>query len=159
ELRAGVLELEVEVAARMGALVARELPLHPHAGERAGEDVLDGARELADGEDAVFGSGQRGQRQTRTVELWRSAAMTVESTTMATVMGPTPPGTGVIARATWRTDSKSTSPVIRPRPPAASVSRWMPTSTTTAPGFTQSALTRCRRPTAATSRSASRASD
>ena len=29
---------------------------------------------------------------------------------IAIVIGPTPPGTGVIAPATWRTDSKSTSP-------------------------------------------------
>src|SRR5438552_198282 len=38
---------------------------------------------------------------------------------------------------------------MRPRTPSAPLSRWMPTSTTTAPGFTQSAVTMWRRPTAA----------
>src|SRR3989344_3334234 len=51
---------------------------------------------------------------------------------LATVMGPTPPGTGVIAEAFFTTSSKSTSPT---RPSRV----WfMPTSTTTTPSFTAS---------------------
>src|SRR5262249_34968510 len=110
ELRGLVLELEVVVPARV-RLEPGQLPLHPHAGERAAQQVLDRARDLADREDAIFGRGQRGHGQTLTVALWRSAAITVERTTIATVIGPTPPGTGVTAPATWRTASKSTSPV------------------------------------------------
>ena len=44
------------------------------------------------------------------------------------VIGPTPPGTGVMYEAFSRTPSKSTSPTSRP-----SGSRLMPTSITTAP--------------------------
>ena len=40
------------------------------------------------------------------------AACSVLCTTAATVMGPTPPGTGVKAEATWETSSKATSPTI-----------------------------------------------
>ena len=58
------------------------------------------------------------------------------------VSGPTPPGTGVIWPATSLTASKSTSPT---RP--ASV-RLMPTSITTAPGLTMSAVTNFARPMA-----------
>ena len=39
-----------------------------------------------------------------------SAARTVFSSNIAMVNGPTPPGTGVMAEATWLTASKSTSP-------------------------------------------------
>ena len=66
------------------------------------------------------------------------------------VIGPTPPGTGVIAPATSRTASKSTSPT---RPSSV---RFTPTSITAAPGFTQSAFTRRGEPTAATRMSARR---
>src|SRR5262249_27861550 len=45
--------------------------------------------------------------------VWRSAAVTVLTRSMATVIGPTPPGTGVIAPATGATASKSTSPTRR----------------------------------------------
>ena len=70
---------------------------------------------------------------------------------MATVMGPTPPGTGVMADATACAEGNSTSPTSRP-----SGSRLMPTSTTTAPGRSQLPFTSSGRPTAATSTSASR---
>src|SRR3972149_2111915 len=43
----------------------------------------------------------------------RSAAATVFERSMVTVMGPTPPGTGVIQEATSFTASKSTSPTMR----------------------------------------------
>ena len=65
---------------------------------------------------------------------------------MATVMGPTPPGTGVMASATSDTGSKSTSPSRRyPRSLVASSTRLMPTSMTTAPGFTMSEQIESRR--------------
>ena len=61
----------------------------------------------------------------------------------AIVIGPTPPGTGVIALATFETSSKSTSPTI---PESVLL---MPTSITIAPFFTQSPLTNFGLPTAA----------
>ena len=42
-----------------------------------------------------------------------SAALIVFVISIATVIGPTPPGTGVIAPATRATDSKCASPTIR----------------------------------------------
>ena len=50
-------------------------------------------------------------------------------------MGPTPPGTGVIAFATLETESKSTSPTM---PESVLL---IPTSMTMAPFYTQSPLT------------------
>ena len=79
----------------------------------------------------------------------RSAASTVLTSSMVIVIGPTPPGTGEIQPATSFTPSKSTSPASLP-----SGVRLVPTSMTTAPGLTMSAVTRLRLPTAATSTSA-----
>lgn len=62
---------------------------------------------------------------------------------MATVMGPTPPGTGVRAKATSAT-SGCTSPRSLPS------TRFTPTSTTMAPSRTHSFRTRWGRPTATT---------
>ncbi len=72
------------------------------------------------------------------------------------VIGPTPPGTGVIAEATSTASSNATSPTSRvlPSPFSGAGTRLMPTSMTTAPGFTQSPRTMPGRPTAATSTSA-----
>src|SRR2546423_1148065 len=71
-----------------------------------------------------------------------SAARTVFSISIAIVIGPTPPGTGVIFEATSRTDSKSTSPCSRvPVLVPGSLTRLVPTSITTAPGFTMSPVT------------------
>src|SRR5438045_5359404 len=71
-----------------------------------------------------------------------SAARTVFDMSIAIVIGPTPPGTGVIFDATSRTDSKSTSPCsFDPALAVGSVTRFVPTSITTAPGFTMSPLT------------------
>src|SRR5947209_13762892 len=67
------------------------------------------------------------------------------------VSGPTPPGVGVSAPATSRTEAKSTSPTI---PPCDK--ELMPTSMTVAPGRTILAVTILARPTAATSTSACR---
>ena len=63
--------------------------------------------------------------------------------------GPTPPGTGVIADATWRADSKSTSPTIAPS------TTLIPTSTTTAPRRSIAPVTRPGWPAATTTISAS----
>ena len=61
----------------------------------------------------------------------------------AIVIGPTPPGTGVIALATLETSSKSTSPT---KPESVLL---IPTSITIAPFFTQSPFTNWGMPTAA----------
>jgi PAS domain S-box-containing protein len=81
----------------------------------------------------------------------RSAASRVLTSSMVMVIGPTPPGTGVIWLATWLTPAKSTSPQSLP-----ASSRFMPTSITTAPGLTMSAVSTLRLPTAATITSACR---
>src|SRR5262245_63467155 len=65
------------------------------------------------------------------------AACSVLCISITIVIGPTPLGTGVIIPATSLTASKSTSPASLP-----SGRRLMPTSTTTAPGRTISALTK-----------------
>ena len=66
------------------------------------------------------------------------------------VIGPTPPGTGVIAPATSFTSSYSTSPLSLPFS-----SGVLPTSITTAPSLTSSFVTSPGRPTALTMTSAS----
>ena len=75
---------------------------------------------------------------------------------MAMVIGPTPPGTGVIQPATWLADAKSTSPRSLPASGSPSGTRLMPTSTTIAPGLSIAPVSVPRRPTAATTTSASR---
>ena len=77
------------------------------------------------------------------------AAVSVFLSNIVMVMGPTPPGTGVMAEAIGSTDAKSTSPVSLP-----SARRFMPTSMTTAPGFTISAVTKSALPMATTKISA-----
>ena len=77
------------------------------------------------------------------------------------VIGPTPPGTGVIRPATAAASSKATSPTTRVLPCAAfsgsrEGTRLMPTSTTVAPGLIQSPRIISGRPTAATRMSAVR---
>jgi len=62
-------------------------------------------------------------------------ALTVFASKQAIVMGPTPPGTGVIARATFDASSKSTSPTRRSFP--SLVIRLIPTSMIVAPGLIQ----------------------
>ena len=52
------------------------------------------------------------------------------------VIGPTPPGTGVIAPATSIASSKATSPSSLRVPSGCSTRSW-PTSMTVAPGFSQ----------------------
>jgi hypothetical protein len=69
---------------------------------------------------------------------------------IAIVIGPTPPGTGVMARALRLADSKSTSPTSFPVS-----SRLIPTSMITAPSFTMSPVTTPALP-AATQRTSAR---
>ena len=64
------------------------------------------------------------------------AASRVLTSSIAIVIGPTPPGTGVIAAATSRRPPRSRRRRQRPASP-----RLMPTSITTAPGLTISAPT------------------
>ena len=78
-------------------------------------------------------------------------ACRVFTSSIVIVIGPTPPGTGVIQPATSRTPAKSTSPQSLP-----SSLRFMPTSMTMAPGLTIAAVSVLRRPTAATTMSACR---
>src|SRR6185369_10766044 len=81
---------------------------------------------------------------------WRCAARIRWLSNSAPVSGPTPPGTGVIADATFSALSKSTSPTMCP---------WttlMPTSMTTAPGLSIAAVTRPGLPAATTTMSARR---
>lgn len=77
------------------------------------------------------------------------AALTVFFISIAIVIGPTPPGTGVIAPATFSALSNSTSPHNFP-----SSMRLIPTSITTAPSLIISPLIKFGIPTAATSISA-----
>ena len=76
---------------------------------------------------------------------------------MATVMGPTPPGTGDTQPASWATSSNATSPTVRCLP-SASVTLLIPTSITTAPGLTMPAVMSPGLPTAEMSTSAVRVS-
>src|SRR5207244_6001906 len=81
--------------------------------------------------------------------VWMLAALTVVSSKHATVIGPTPPGTGVMNPASLLTFSKSTSPRSFPS------TRVRPTSTTAALGLTCSSLIwKLSRPTALTRMSA-----
>src|SRR5690606_12082113 len=85
----------------------------------------------------------------------KHAAFTVLTSRQAMVMGPTPPGTGVMAAAFSATSQKATSPTSLVLPSPAS-RRLMPTSITTAPSFTQEPFTISGLPTAATRISAVR---
>ena len=89
-----------------------------------------------------------------TQECWASPAVTVFAISIATVIGPTPPGTGDNRDATCPT-SGCTSPARRhPLSRVSSSTRLIPTSTTTAPGLIQSTLTISGLPTAAITMSA-----
>mmetsp|Transcript_23899 Transcript_23899/g.56946 ORF Transcript_23899/g.56946 Transcript_23899/m.56946 type:complete len:294 (-) Transcript_23899:58-939(-) len=76
---------------------------------------------------------------------------------MVMVIGPTPPGTGVMSPATWRQPSKSQSPTSRyPAFLVGSSTGLVPTSMSAAPGFTHSRLIMPGCPAAATTMSACR---
>src|SRR5215813_11235782 len=78
---------------------------------------------------------------------WREslAALSVLYSSMQIVVGPTPPGTGVIHAARSFAVSNSTSPDSFPL-----LSRFTPTSITTAPGLTHSPRTKPALPIATT---------
>ena len=88
------------------------------------------------------GSGSQGGRRC-------SAARTTFCSSIARVIGPTPPGLGATCPAT-STTSAATSPAILPS------TRLTPTSRTAAPGLTMSAVIRPGTPAAATTMSAPR---
>src|SRR5882724_12986679 len=80
--------------------------------------------------------------------LIAQAARTVFTIRQAMVIGPTPPGTGVIAPAISEASAKLTSPTSFDLPLAPGT-RLMPTSITVAPGLIQSPRTISGRPIAA----------
>mmetsp|Transcript_11886 Transcript_11886/g.31409 ORF Transcript_11886/g.31409 Transcript_11886/m.31409 type:complete len:222 (+) Transcript_11886:103-768(+) len=84
------------------------------------------------------------------------ARLSVFFRSMAMVIGPTPPGTGVISDATSTASANATSPTSRwPSFFVASSTALMPTSITTQPGFSQSPRRNSGFPMAATTMSAS----
>src|SRR5207249_707150 len=141
ELGVGVFEREVRVARAVKAIV-RDLALDPHRREALFQDLAQARGQLGD--------GQHGAARAHAMPSWRSAARSVLRSSIAMVIGPTPPGTGVIARARAATLANSTSPTSLP------VSRRLiPTSITHAPSFTMSPVTVRGRP-AATQRTSAR---
>src|SRR5262249_18135128 len=113
-----------------------------------------GGEQLVDGGSDVLRLDLVEPWQTGKLKKWIHSLVAARmqfSSSMAIVIGPTPPGTGVIQPATLLTASKSTSPASLP-----SDSRLMPTSMTQAPGLTISAPMSFGRPTAAIRRSALR---
>src|SRR5882757_1785054 len=84
----------------------------------------------------------------------RKAASTVFDNSIAIVIGPNPPGTGVIQPARCAAASYTTSPTSLP-----SAVRLIPTSNTAAPGLIHSPGTNPALPTAATTTSARDTSD
>src|SRR5690606_13274160 len=85
----------------------------------------------------------------------RSARSTTLASSIARVIGPTPPGTGARYPATSAT-AGSTSPANLARPDGVVPTRFTPTSTTAAPGRTMSGVSRCGTPAATTTMSARR---
>src|SRR6267142_442714 len=133
--------LEAEVGVPAGGVLDRgDLSLDEHDADPVLERVPDIVRELGDGVDAALPAGN-GEREHAAALAHRapSCASTASArfwSRSATVIGPTPPGTGVTAEATPRTDSKSTSPSNFGPPGDGFSIGWMPTSITTAPGRT-----------------------
>src|SRR5690606_4112838 len=119
-----------------------------------GEEPACGAIGLRGPRRMVPAATVRSSGPTRTRGPYRAlAACRVLARSMAMVIGPTPPGTGVMAPARSFAASKSTSPTSLP-----SGRRLIPTSTTKAPSLIQSPWTSFGRPTAATTISACRTS-
>ena len=88
-------------------------------------------------------------------EVYRRAIRLDPRISIATVSGPTPPGTGVIHPATSRQESKSASPTIRDLP-SASKTLFIPISISAAPGLIMSPVTSFFCPTATNTASACR---
>src|SRR6185503_11809056 len=141
QLRVAVLQREVAVPGPV-RLEVRDLAGDPHGREALLDDLAKLGRQLGDRQD--------GACRAHAFEICRSAAVSVFFISIAIVIGPMPPGTGVIACATGSTDAKSTSPVSLP-----SSLRLTPTSITHAPRLTMSPVTTPARP-AATQRMSAR---
>src|SRR5690606_26224846 len=103
DLRQLVAQAEVPVPAGI-ALDSHQFAAHPDRREAILDPRLDRSRQARDGP-GVVGSAHAPCRIV--------AACRVLLSTIAMVTGPIPPGTGVIAPATWRAASKSTSPTTR----------------------------------------------
>src|SRR5579863_2628534 len=104
----------------------------PPAADAGQEPSLDPARAE---KGRLRGAGLTGPRRHsfQSRPLCREQASSVLRNSMAMVIGPTPPGTGVIAPATFAAASNSTSPISRVLPGSAAGTRLMPTSITVAP--------------------------
>src|SRR5688572_5453406 len=107
-------------------LEVRDFTPHPDRAERAFEDIArdaregrhrDGARRLGAGDVALRVGKVEPPLLRRTHDGCRlaasCAARSVLFSSMVMVIGPTPPGTGVMSDATSRADAKSTSPARR----------------------------------------------
>src|SRR5262249_17005576 len=138
-----VLQREVDVAGAVDPEV-RDLALDPQPAEAGFELVLDRPGELGDRVDppaGVEGELLRQGEARQSSPACRRAAASVLRISMATVIGPTPPGTGVIARTRGLTEAKSTSPASLP-----SGSRLTPTAMTAASAGAIAPLTPTGRP-------------
>ena len=143
-------DLEDPWAARDLTLCIRALPDLPPSARQLVEHLRKGRLiDLSPSPTSSAGIGRPRRRQ---------AACRVLRSRQAMVIGPTPPGTGVMAEATSAASAKATSPTSRvlPSPAAGFGTRLMPTSITMAPGLIQSPRTISGRPTAATRMSARR---
>src|SRR5215470_5212933 len=138
---------------RVGFQVLADCPPHP-ALSPPGDEGCGTIRShvLADcpPHPALSPSGGEGWEGGHAAPSWRAAPRSVFFMSMAMVMGPTPPGTGVMARARLDADSKSTSPASLPES-----RRFTPTSMTTAPSLIMSPVMKRGRP-AATQRMSAR---
>src|SRR2546427_11050697 len=154
--------MEVGMAAG-GSAQIRYFALDHHDPESVLERALDSLGQLRDGEDTACVSRARKRKYAPSLaHRARSCASTASARLLskkATVIGPTPPGTGVTADAMARTESKSTSPSNLGPPASGRSMEWMPTSITTAPGFTWREVTARLRPMATIRISASLATD
>src|SRR5262249_10173833 len=99
DLRLGVLQGEVCVARAVEPEV-RDLALDPDRRKALLERLLQTPRQLRNAQDRAS--------RAHATPSWRSAARRVLRSSMAIVIGPTPPGTGVIARAPVAPPSPST---------------------------------------------------
>src|SRR5690606_19222643 len=93
------------------------------------------AREKREQSAAGGSAGQSPAGAGRPARAW--AATSVLRSRTAMVMGPTPPGTGVIAPQCAMASAVATSPTILDLPSSSAGTRLMPTSMTVAPGLIQ----------------------
>src|SRR5436190_6702820 len=142
----GSIQLDLEFGCADGALLALFVSQRPELLEVVVAHTNDQILELAGHQTAANGRPAR-----------RRASCSVLYIRQATVIGPTPPGTGVRWPAMCRASSKATSPtsLVLPSPRAT---RLMPTSITAAPGLIQSPRTSSGLPIATTRMSAVRQS-